>query len=63
MKDFIRWILDRPLVLAVFLFAIAIGPVFARFVFPEAETWRHIAGGMIAGFYFAMCAIPHELLE
>lgn len=56
------WIRENPLPTACLVAGPIVGPMYAQFAFPDVELWRQILGGMIAGFYFALCAIPHRYM-
>ena len=58
----IGWIRENPLPTACLIAGPIVGPIYTQFAFPEAELWRHVFGGTIAGFYFALCAIPHRYM-
>jgi hypothetical protein len=46
-------------VLGVFM---VLGPMFTRFVFPEAPLGVGIVGGFAFGLYAALCAVPEKFI-
>ena len=57
-----NWIRENPLPTACLIAGPIVGPMYAQFAFPEVALWRQLVGGVIAGLYFALCAIPHRYM-
>jgi hypothetical protein len=47
-------------VVAAFLVA---GPIAVAMIFPEASPWLGLVGGLVFGFYAALCAVPDKFFR
>jgi len=56
------WDQNKVLIATCITIGVIGGPLYVGFAFEDIPLWKQVIGGVIAGLYFVMCAIPHRMI-